>query len=145
MLLRSTLQHWYRNAACSKISLSSTNLNPSTPRSQRKFFILSVIQFLWCYFEEFGIGSTNNYPNDIYLYSYHLSSCHCVFLKTKCLGHSWDLKGKGPCDITSSCLMALSLSSINSTETSSSACTWNPLPALKDIYQREIKSSEREK
>ena len=41
--------------------------------------------------------------------------------------------------------MALSLSSINSTETSSSACTWNPLPALKDIYQREIKSSEREK
>lgn len=90
MLLRSTLQHWYRNATCSKISLSSTNLNPSTPRSQRKFFILSVIQFLWCYFEEFGVGSTNNYPNDIYLYSYHLSSCHCIFFLEQM---SWSLLG----------------------------------------------------
>ena len=42
------------------------------------FSLLSVIQFLWCYIWEFGIGSTNNLQIDIFLYSHYLSSKHCI-------------------------------------------------------------------
>ena len=54
-----------------------------------------AIQFLQCYFREFGIGSTDNSLIDIFLYSYHLPAWYCInFGKEKfCSGHSWELKG----------------------------------------------------
>ena len=50
----------------------ATVLTLSFLGSHWKFSLLCVIQFLWCSFGEFGIGSTNNSQIDMFLYSYHL-------------------------------------------------------------------------
>ena len=34
--------------------------------------------FLWCQFGEFGIGSTNNPPIDVFLYSHHYYAWYCI-------------------------------------------------------------------
>ena len=47
-------------------------INPLTPNiSLVILFLLTDIQFLWCYFGEFGFGSTNNLLIDILLYPHH--------------------------------------------------------------------------
>ena len=41
--------------------------NPSLPRSHKKFSLLFAIQFSWCFFREFCIGSTYNFPLPVIL------------------------------------------------------------------------------
>lgn len=53
----------------------------SHSRSHYKFSLLSAIEFSWCLFGEFGIGSTENPLVDIFLYSHHLSSWFLGFVR----------------------------------------------------------------
>ena len=57
------------------------NVTLSHPRSHYKFSLLSAIEFSWCLFGEFGIGSTENPLVDIFLYSHHLSSWFLGFVR----------------------------------------------------------------
>ena len=54
--------------------IRETLLNPFTPEISLVIPLLNVVQFLWFYFWEFVIGSTDNPLIDISLYSHHLSA-----------------------------------------------------------------------
>ena len=59
---------------------------------------MHAIQFLWCWFPQFDIGSTHGPLLDIFLYSHHLSAWYCCYWYCKenfFLGHSLELKSKG--------------------------------------------------
>ena len=60
---------------------------PLTLRSHYQFSLLYAIQFLWNYFGEFCIRSTNNLLIDMTLQSHHLSAWCCK--EIFCFGHSW--------------------------------------------------------
>lgn len=49
-----------------------------------KSLFLSAIQFLWWWFSEFGIGSTNGPLVDIFLYSQHLSAWQWTDVVRRC-------------------------------------------------------------
>ena len=49
-----------------------------------KSLLLSAIQFLWWWFSEFGIGSTNSPLVDIFLYSQHLSAWQWTDVVRRC-------------------------------------------------------------
>ena len=48
-------------------TFTETKFNPFTPKISSEISLLSVLQFLGCYFREFGIGSINNPVIDIFL------------------------------------------------------------------------------
>ena len=59
-------------------------INPFTPKISLVILLTishmgdTCIQFLWCQFGEFGIGSTYNLLTDIFLYSHYLSPWYCI-------------------------------------------------------------------
>ena len=65
--------------------------NPFIPTISLIIFLPSAKQFLWCYFREIGIRSTNNLLIHIFFYSHHLFAGY--FKEKFSLGHSWELKG----------------------------------------------------
>ena len=75
----STIANLFPSIFCQYISSCRAKSLPlSLPRSHLYFSSLSVIQFIWCYFGEFGIGSTMNTIIDIFLYSHPLSAWFCI-------------------------------------------------------------------
>ena len=55
-----------------------SSLNPLTPKIMLVILLTSAIQFLWCFFGEFGIGSSYVPLIYIFLYSHHFSAWYCI-------------------------------------------------------------------
>ena len=55
-----------------------SSLNPLTLKIMLVILLTSAIQFLWCLFGEFGIGSSCIPIIYIFLYSHHFSAWYCV-------------------------------------------------------------------
>ena len=63
------------------LSWSPMGLNPLTPKISLVIFLLPPIQFLWCKFGGFSIGSSYNPPTDIFLHSHNLLSWSLMGVK----------------------------------------------------------------
>ena len=55
-----------------------TTIYSSCPKSVNPVSLLSSIQFIFCDFGEFGLGSTYTPLLNILLYSHHLSAWYCI-------------------------------------------------------------------
>ena len=66
------------------LSWSPMGLNPLTPKISLVIFLLPPIQFLWCKFGGFSIGSSYKIIPQL-IFFFIVITCY--------LGHSWELKG----------------------------------------------------
>lgn len=76
-------KEWWSSQYLCNMNWKKKFVNPSPPDLITNSFWLSVIEFLWCYFGEFGNGSTNNWIIDVFLYPNQLSAWIYVDIKKK--------------------------------------------------------------